>query len=94
MQILRGGLPTGIVSISTTTSYTSTPPRKQRLFSLTSKSFLFRCVPSVAEDATNNIFAGSGAKSFADDVVADIELCYQEIIAMCAIAFGWSLSWQ
>ena len=53
-----------------------------------SKPFLFRCIPNFAPSTAENVFASSGAKTLAEEVIADLELAWKEILYMCLIALG------
>ena len=57
-------------------------------FQFFSTSLFYRCIPNVAEKKAAGIFAEVGAKSFFEQVVADISSSWKEIIYMCLVALG------
>ena len=60
------------------------------LLSTCSKAMMNRCVHTSVQDSAASVFTGSGAKSFVDDVVADLNASQVEIAIMCTVAFGES----
>ena len=53
-----------------------------------STSFLFRCMPNFVEKSAENVFKGTAASTFAEEVIADLELAWKEILYMCLTALG------
>ena len=48
----------------------------------------YRCIPNFAEETAAGVFADTGAKSFFEEIVADISGSAKEIIYMCLVALG------
>ena len=53
--------------------------------------FIWRCMPQQLSNSAVGLFSTSGAKSLVEEVIADIELAWKEIIYMCLIALGKNL---
>ena len=49
---------------------------------------MFRCVPNFVESTAGSVFPSTGAQTIAEEVIADIELAWREIVYMCLIALG------
>ena len=53
-----------------------------------STPFLFRCMPNFVESTAGSVFTSTGAQTIAEEIIADIELAWKEILYMCLIALG------
>ena len=53
----------------------------------------YRCIPNFAEETAAGVFADTGAKSFFEEIVADISGSAKEIIYMCLVALGTILTY-
>jgi len=55
------------------------------------KQFLSRCIPDAVTSQAGGLFSGTGAESFAEDLVGDFQNCAQELVYMGLVALGLSL---
>ena len=54
--------------------------------------FFWRCVPPFAQSTFMSFFSGTGTESVVDNIVKDIESSWKEIIYMCLVALGETIS--
>ena len=45
-------------------------------------------MPNFAPATAEGVFSSSGAKTIAEEIIADIELAWREILYMCLVALG------
>ena len=45
-------------------------------------------MPNFAPATAEGVFSSSGAKTIAEEIIADIELAWKEILYMCLVALG------
>ena len=45
-------------------------------------------MPNFVESTAGSVFTSTGAQTIAEEIIADIELAWKEILYMCLIALG------
>ena len=45
-------------------------------------------MPNFAPATAEGVFSSSGSKTIAEEIIADIELAWKEILYMCLVALG------